>query len=80
MSSDTSVLRAPALRITVLDEAPARLPGQEGARSESYRLTARTGGEYLFVGVCGTGAPPPERLPDIALAPGDICFYDAGHP
>ncbi|SPE99575.1 helix-turn-helix domain-containing protein [Streptomyces sp. MA5143a] len=85
MISDTSTLGAPPLRISVLDEAPARLPGQEPPgrqtpRAGAYRLTARTGGEYLFVGVCGTGAPAPERLPDIALGPGDICFYDADHP
>ncbi|MQS34711.1 helix-turn-helix domain-containing protein [Streptomyces katsurahamanus] len=44
------------------------------------RLVARDSGEYLFIGVHG-GVAPCLRLPaEIALAPGDICFYDAHQP
>ena len=56
------------------------LPGDGRPGACAYRLTARTGGAYLFVGVRGTGVPPAERIPDVSLQPGDICFYDANHP
>ncbi|WP_326575709.1 helix-turn-helix domain-containing protein [Streptomyces sp. NBC_00481] len=89
--SDTSTLAAAGLRIAVLDLDPALdgratglpgpgLPGDGRPGTGAYRLTARTGGAYLLVGVRGAGVPPAGRTPDVSLQPGDICFYDANHP
>ncbi|MFE7835002.1 helix-turn-helix domain-containing protein [Streptomyces sp. NPDC057474] len=86
--SDTSAIGAAGLRIAVLDlgldlgldGTATELPGDGRPGAGAYRLTARTGGAYLFVGVRGTGVPLAERIPDVSLQPGDICFYDANHP
>lgn len=85
--SDTGTIGTAGLRISVLDlrlgldGTAAELPGDGRPAADAYRLTARTGGAaYLFVGVRGPGVPPAERIPDLALQPGDICFYDANHP
>ncbi|MEI5521101.1 helix-turn-helix domain-containing protein [Streptomyces brasiliscabiei] len=84
--SDTGAAGAAGLRVSVLDLGPgfdgtaAELPGGGRPGPDAYRLTARTGGAYLLVGVGGTGVPPTGRLPDVSLQPGDICFYDANHP
>ncbi|MER5219986.1 helix-turn-helix domain-containing protein [Streptomyces flaveus] len=69
------------LDIVVSDETPARLPGEGLPRPAAHRLVARDSGEYLFVGVRGCyAAPVVRRPPDVLLAPGDICFYDARRP
>lgn len=82
MMSDTSTLRGVGLHIAVLDETATEPPGEARPRAEAHRhrLTARHSGGYLLVGVRGAAAPPPGPVPDVALNPGDICFYDAGHP
>lgn len=68
------------LRITVLGGNAAELPGEGRPGAGAYRLTARAGGAYLFVGLHGTRVPSAARIPDLSLHPGDICFYDANHP
>ncbi|MFM9594531.1 helix-turn-helix domain-containing protein [Streptomyces scabiei] len=78
--SDTGFVETTGLRVAVLDGAAGALPGDGRPAADAYRLTGRTGGTYLLVGVGGTGAPLAGRLPDVHLRPGDICFYDAGHP
>lgn len=83
--SYTSTLRTEGLHIAVLDldldgTTTAELPGEGRPGAEAYRLTARAGGAYLFVGVRGTGVPLAGWVPDVSLDPGDICFYDANHP
>ncbi|WP_371575855.1 helix-turn-helix domain-containing protein [Streptomyces sp. NBC_01314] len=86
--SDTSAVGAAGIRVSVLDVGPGRgldgttaqLPGAGRPAPDAYRLTTRTGGAYVFVGVRGTSLAPAERIPDVSLQPGDICFYDAEHP
>ncbi|GAQ61950.1 helix-turn-helix domain-containing protein [Streptomyces scabiei] len=78
--SDTGFVETTGLRVAVLDGAAGALPGDGRPGADAYRLTGRTGGTYLLVGVGGTGAPLAGRIPDVRLRPGDICFYDAGHP
>ncbi|MDT0570785.1 helix-turn-helix domain-containing protein [Streptomyces sp. DSM 3412] len=78
--SDIGTIAPAGLRIAVLGGNPAELPGEGRPGIGAYRLTARAGGAYLFVGVRGTPAPSAGRLPDLSLQPGDICFYDANHP
>ncbi|MEW2516422.1 AraC family transcriptional regulator [Streptomyces sp. NPDC046870] len=76
------------LDIVIRDAAPARLPreGTSGrppgpAAVPSRRLTARESGEYLFVGLRGTGgALLRQPATDLLLGPGDICFYDVHQP
>ncbi|MDX3707948.1 helix-turn-helix domain-containing protein [Streptomyces europaeiscabiei] len=89
---DTTAVGAAGLCISVLDiglgvglgvgldGTATELPGGGRPAVDAYRLTARTGGAYLLVGVRGTGLAPAERIPDVSLRPGDICFYDANHP
>ncbi|MDX3832530.1 helix-turn-helix domain-containing protein [Streptomyces europaeiscabiei] len=87
---DTTAVGAAGLCISVLDVGlglglgldgtATELPGGGRPAVDAYRLTARTGGAYLLVGVRGTGLAPAERIPDVSLRPGDICFYDANHP
>ncbi|WP_327745208.1 helix-turn-helix domain-containing protein [Streptomyces europaeiscabiei] len=87
---NTSTVGAAGLRISVLDVGldvglglggtAAELPGDGWPAVDAYRLTARIGGAYVLVGVRGTGLAPAERIPDVSLRPGDICFYDANHP
>ncbi|MFJ9150357.1 helix-turn-helix domain-containing protein [Streptomyces sp. NPDC102270] len=67
------------VEIVVTDTAPVRLPGGRWPRTRAHRLSARVGGEFLFVGVRG-GIPAPEGFVDIPLDPGDICFYDTDRP
>lgn len=67
------------LDIVVTDAVPVRLPGERVPRPGAHRLSAGVGGKFLLVGVRG-GTPAPETPADIALSPGDICFYDADHP
>ncbi|GLF95368.1 helix-turn-helix domain-containing protein [Streptomyces yaizuensis] len=76
------------LHLVVSEAAPAALPRTAGPvggipahlAGSPVRFTARDSGEYLFIGVHG-GVAPCRRLPvEIALAPGDICFYDAHRP
>ncbi|MFI8073920.1 helix-turn-helix domain-containing protein [Streptomyces sp. NPDC086033] len=67
------------VEIVVTETAPVRLPGERWPRTRTHRLSARAGGEFLFVGVRG-GTPAPEGFVDIPLDPGDICFYDAERP
>ncbi|MGW0843798.1 helix-turn-helix domain-containing protein [Streptomyces sp. NPDC002787] len=82
--SAISTLGAAGLRVAVLDHrfdgTAARLPGEGGPGAPAYRLTARVGGAYLFVGVRGTGVPLSDQVADVSLEPGDICFYDANRP
>ncbi|MBE1600968.1 MULTISPECIES: helix-turn-helix domain-containing protein [Streptomyces] len=78
--SGTGVAEEAGLRIRVLDGAAVALPGDGRSAPDAYRLTGRTGGAYLLVGVRGSGVPLVERMPDVSLRPGDICFYDANHP
>jgi AraC-like DNA-binding protein len=78
--SDTGFVETTGLRVAVLDGAAGALPGDGRTAADAYRLTGRTGGTYLLVGVGGTGAPLAGRIPDVHLRPGDICFYDTGHP
>ncbi|MFD9430800.1 helix-turn-helix transcriptional regulator [Streptomyces sp. NPDC060002] len=75
------------VEITTGEETPARLPG-EAAPHPAYRLLARDGGEYLFVGLRSAARPdtavpapaPAAQEPldglGLRLAPGDVCFYD----
>ncbi|WP_086746637.1 AraC family transcriptional regulator, partial [Streptomyces scabiei] len=85
---NTSTVGAAGLRISALDVGldvglggtAAELPGDGWPAVDAYRLTARIGGAYVLVGVRGTGLAPAERIPDVSLRPGDICFYDANHP
>ncbi|MHA5054570.1 helix-turn-helix domain-containing protein [Streptomyces sp. SD15] len=81
---ETGVRRMPlGLGIVITSAAPASLPqdGRPHPARRAHRLVARNSGEYLFVGVRGghgnLDSPEP---PDVLLAPGDICFYDAHHP
>ena len=67
------------LEIVLAETTPVRLPGDRWPRTRAHRLSARVGGEFLFVGVRG-GAPAPEPAVDIRLDPGDICFYDTHRP
>ncbi|MET9462856.1 helix-turn-helix domain-containing protein [Streptomyces canus] len=67
------------VEIVVTEMAPVRLPGERWPRTRAHRLSARAGGDFLFVGVRG-GAPAPESSVDIPLDPGDICFYDTDRP
>ena len=78
--SDIATIAPAALRIAVLGGTAAELPGEGRPGVGAYRLTARAGGAYLFVGVHGTRLAPPTRIPDLSLQPGDICFYDAHRP
>ncbi|MFC9915758.1 helix-turn-helix domain-containing protein [Streptomyces sp. NPDC127197] len=62
---------------------PSPGPAGDGPRParRPLRLTARAGGEYLFVGIRGGhGTPTPQEPVDVSLGPGDICFYDLHHP
>ncbi|MEW2288450.1 helix-turn-helix transcriptional regulator [Streptomyces sp. NPDC047841] len=88
-SPDGRVWRMPmGLDIVIRDAAPARLPREgtsgrpPGPAAPARRLTARQSGEYLFVGLRGTGGALLARQPgtDLLLGPGDICFYDVHQP
>ncbi|MET8771694.1 helix-turn-helix transcriptional regulator [Streptomyces sp. NPDC004658] len=88
-SSGGGVRRMPmGLDIVVRDAVPARLPRESqpcpppGPAARPRRLIARESGEYLFVGLRGTGGASPARKPaaDVRLGPGDICFYDVHQP
>ncbi|MGW2464618.1 AraC family transcriptional regulator [Streptomyces argyrophyllae] len=88
-SPGSRVWRMPmGLDIAIGDAVPARLPREgtpgrpPGPTAPLRRLTARESGEYLFVGLRGTGGALPVRQPatDLLLGPGDICFYDVHQP
>ncbi|WP_086804157.1 helix-turn-helix domain-containing protein [Streptomyces caniscabiei] len=79
-TSDIGTLAPAGLRIAVLGGRPSELPGEGRPDVGAYRLTARAGGAYLFVGVRGARLPSAARIPDLSLQPGDICFYDASRP
>lgn len=79
-TSDIGTLASAGLRIAVLGGSPSELPGEGRPGVGAYRLTARAGGAYLFVGVRGARLPSAARIPDLSLQPGDICFYDANRP
>ncbi|MGW4029205.1 helix-turn-helix domain-containing protein [Streptomyces sp. NPDC004838] len=76
------------LHMVISEAAPAALPrtarpvgGITAAPAgRLVRLIARDSGEYLFVGVHGGVAPCLQLPAEIALAPGDICFYDTHQP
>ncbi|MEV5149292.1 hypothetical protein AB0L14_34080 [Streptomyces sp. NPDC052727] len=76
------------LDIVIRDAVPACLPRERppyaapGPAARPRRLIARESGEYLFVGLRGTGGASPARKPaaDVLLGPGDICFYDVHQP
>ncbi|MEW1546937.1 helix-turn-helix domain-containing protein [Streptomyces tsukubensis] len=76
------------LHVVTSEAAPTALPRTArpaggivaGLARRPVRFVARDSGEYLFIGVHG-GVMPCLQLPaEIALAPGDICFYDAHQP
>lgn len=82
-------LRMPlGLDILITEAGPAALPrtarplgdGPSGPAGRPVRFVARDSGEYLFVGVHGGVAPCLQPPAEIALTPGDICFYDAHRP
>ncbi|MEU0054874.1 helix-turn-helix domain-containing protein [Streptomyces sp. NPDC006334] len=84
--SITSTIEAPVrptpagVEILTGERGPGPLPG-EGPPRPRQLLHAREDGEYLFVGLRGTPAPPPGSEPVSArLAPGDVCFYDVHRP
>ncbi|MFI9150107.1 helix-turn-helix domain-containing protein [Streptomyces sp. NPDC053367] len=65
--------------------APAALPAEsrKGTTGSRRRLLVRDAGEYLFVGLRGTTGDPAATTgqpAETALAPGDVCFYDARRP
>ncbi|MCL7376908.1 helix-turn-helix domain-containing protein [Streptomyces sp. 35G-GA-8] len=74
--------------IVITDAAPATLPRTARPLGDTatdlvgrpVRLVARDSGEYLFVGVHGSVTPCLQPPAEIALDPGDICFYDAHQP
>ncbi|MDX2599781.1 helix-turn-helix domain-containing protein [Streptomyces caniscabiei] len=79
-TSDIGTLAPAGFRIAVLGGSASELPGEGRPGVGAYRLTARAGGAYLFVGVRGARLPSAARIPDLSLQPGDICFYDANRP
>jgi AraC-like DNA-binding protein len=76
----TRVRRTPlGVEIVTGERGPGRLPG-ERAPHPAHRFHATDSGEYLFVGLRGATARPHTEPVTLPLAPGDLCFYDAGHP